>query len=96
MPTASEMAAHDGATHVLSFQRPRRGGTSTTLASFYCASPKWKTWYRDDGKTSTERYVADAKVVVDAIVHCIDRSSGREAEAERTWEQKAGETAGQE
>ncbi|KAF1354457.1 hypothetical protein EJ07DRAFT_182140 [Lizonia empirigonia] len=95
MPTASEVAAHDGATHVLSIKRPTKGATSTTLASFYCAAPKWKTWYRVEGQSSTDRYPTDAEVVVGGTVHCIDRSSGRKAEAERDWEQKAGETAGQ-
>ncbi|KAF3046221.1 hypothetical protein E8E11_003274 [Didymella keratinophila] len=66
-----------GPTHNLRIERRKKDGGMMPLAEFSCAAPKWKTWYEDAHVGRC--YINDAEVVVDAIVHCIDRASGRKA-----------------
>ena len=49
------------------------------VAEFEFAKQQGKIWYRDTKDPDTKIYMDDPEVVVDAIVHCIDRTSGREA-----------------
>lgn len=45
----------------------------------HCHAPGWKTWYVSETAPREKLYIVDPEVVVDALVHCIDRTSGREA-----------------
>ena len=49
------------------------------VAEFEFAKQQGEIWYRDTKDPDTKIYMDDPEVVVDAIVHCIDRTSGREA-----------------
>jgi hypothetical protein len=65
-----------GATHQLTISRLTKAAETMEVADFHCAAPKWKTWYNDPHVG--RYYINGAEVVVDAIVHCIDRTSERE------------------
>jgi hypothetical protein len=62
---------------LLQIERLTKAEGTHEIAKFHCSAPKWKTWYNDPHVG--RYYINDAEVVVDAIVHCIDRTSGREA-----------------
>ena len=68
----------NGATHGLTIERLTRAEERMEVAISHCAAPKWKTWYND--RHVGRYYINDPEVVVDAIVHSIDRTSGREGE----------------
>ncbi|KAF9699195.1 hypothetical protein EKO04_003275 [Ascochyta lentis] len=70
---------HDEATRILDLLRPGKEGISNILISLHCEAPTWKTWYCSATKPSKKIYLSEPEVVVDALVHCIDRASGREA-----------------
>jgi hypothetical protein len=66
-----------GPTRNLRIERRKEDGDFMPLAEFSCAAPKWKAWYED--AQVGRYYINDAEVAVDAILHCIDRASGRKA-----------------
>jgi hypothetical protein len=70
---------HDGSTHQLDLIRMSNDGAQNTLVSFQCQAPDWKTWHYKADDTTTKVYLTDAEMIVDSLVHCIDRTSGREA-----------------
>ncbi|KAH7402704.1 hypothetical protein BKA66DRAFT_436108 [Pyrenochaeta sp. MPI-SDFR-AT-0127] len=75
----------DGSTHYLTVSR--LGATLQTITIFTadCSAPGWKMWSSnapDDYHNSNARGthpITNPIFIVDAIVHCIDRASGRQA-----------------
>ncbi|KAF2132067.1 hypothetical protein P153DRAFT_429268 [Dothidotthia symphoricarpi CBS 119687] len=66
------------ATHMLGISKPStRVATPIHLFTAECGARGWRMWgVNTDGSTAD---VTGPKVIVDALVHCIDRASGRDA-----------------
>jgi hypothetical protein len=76
----------DNATHYLTIDRLNGKGDTTTLLHADCSAPDWQMWGMDApyytlGKPAAKDMtpITSTKVVIDALVHCIDIASGREA-----------------
>ncbi|KAF3004392.1 hypothetical protein E8E13_010098 [Curvularia kusanoi] len=69
----------DGATALLEIVRISASGNKTTLLSVHCHAPEWRTWHLSANTPPTKVYISDPEIVVDALVHCIDRVSKRQA-----------------
>jgi hypothetical protein len=74
----------DGATHGLGLARPNVKGGIIRILEADCAAPKWDIWGADepweaDAPAGSKMPLRSARVIIDAIVHCIDRTSCRQA-----------------
>jgi len=85
----------DNATHDLCVDRLNAKGETVTLFHADCSAPGWKTFGLDVTYFSFEKppaedmmLIADARVIVDALVYWIDVASRREAVHDPDTEQK--------
>jgi hypothetical protein len=89
----------DNATHLIALDRLNAGNKDVTLISVDCLAPGWQMWALDTPYFSPTKPaiedripVTDPIVIVDALVHCIDVKSRREAvhnpDADHEFEQK--------
>ncbi|KAF2632881.1 hypothetical protein BU25DRAFT_85121 [Macroventuria anomochaeta] len=87
------------ATHTLKISRLIRSGGLSPLMKLDVGSPEWKIWYHNAHVPGSKHYINDPEIVVDAIIHCIDRTSGRQAvhnpEADHTRDGANSESAWQ-
>ncbi|KAH7405853.1 hypothetical protein DE146DRAFT_753847 [Phaeosphaeria sp. MPI-PUGE-AT-0046c] len=71
----------DGATKSLGLARPNVKGGITRIFGAHCAAPGWNIWGSDEcwEEGSNMTPLPSARVLIDAIVHCIDVTSCRQA-----------------
>jgi hypothetical protein len=64
-------------------------GNQIKFISLHCLAPKWRIWYWDPAASKKKVFITDPEVMVDALVHCIDRTSGRDPvhdpDADHRW-----------
>jgi hypothetical protein len=54
-------------------------GDRTTLFNLHCGPPDLQIWGKHSLASPSKIVFSDPAIIVDALVHCIDRTSGREA-----------------
>ena len=77
-------AAVDNAKYDLQLAKPNPKGGITQMVTIDCAAPGWEFWGSDEPCVDEQpqgkrNLLPSAKVIVDAIIHCIDVTSGRQA-----------------
>ncbi|OSS43595.1 hypothetical protein B5807_11792 [Epicoccum nigrum] len=69
----------DGATRLVEIMRMTPTGNQIKFISLHCLAPKWRIWYWDPvAFTKKKVFITDPEIMVDALVHCVDRASGRD------------------
>ncbi|CAO2657315.1 Nn.00g034410.m01.CDS01 [Neocucurbitaria sp. VM-36] len=87
VPRDARKRVFDSATHCLKLSRPNCKEESTCIFQADCAAPDWKMSgsrrysinYQTTSTHMEEHPITDPSIIVDALVHCIDRASGRQA-----------------
>lgn len=79
--TGQRVLGVDGATHSISISRLNAKEESIRLFVADCSAPGWKMWGSNTDTNAKEGKIpiTDPTIIIDAIVHCIDRASGRTA-----------------
>lgn len=77
----------EGVTHRLSISKPNCHSKKwVQLLQVDCGASNWEMWgVADDG---SKILITDPNIIVDALVHCIDRTSGRDAVHDPDMENK--------
>ena len=88
----------DGATRMVDIIRITTMGNQIKLISLHCLAPKWRIWHWNSAASSNKKvFITDPEIMVDMLVHCIDRTSGRDAvhdpDADHRWATEEAEVA---
>lgn len=65
--------------HTLDIAKENKHRKLASIFEMYCGAPKLMIWGTHEINSSDVVSFKDPAVIVDALVHCIDRTSGREA-----------------
>lgn len=83
---------------MVEIMRMAANGNPVKFISLHCLAPLWRIWYLDPAASSKKKiFITDPEIMVDMLVHCIDRTSGRDAvhdpDADHRWATEEAEVA---